>query len=585
MAGLADYLNRVQQLPDSIDTRRVPVGAQTRAPAANMQPYQPAAQAAIESAAGPVRNNPAALNAMNISQKPGTIESAAKKVGFGLHPEIAAGQLESQLKYGINAAGAQANPANQIMQGGPNFTLRGPPTNVPNFTLEGLPKFQVPSTEVLSRSVVTLPPAAPVDVSSKPAWGNLRAEYVPPKYGANVGTQMGQGYVPPSAKVDPVAAGMSQSKAAPGFWDAATMGGGTVGEEASGLRKAAGVGAGIGAALTGGLGTWMRRTPAAIPVIEAGGVAQEMMDPSSRYSQALKGIRENVKEAYRTEGLPAAVARQIGGIIPAAYETLGAAGAPFEKMTRSALRNLAAGAGIAESPSAAMARARDIYNRDIAPTRGAQSTIDVTRGEAPIAESGRQITIRRGTNAPDVYGLDAQGNVTGLAQPTAGGAGLTPAERAYNTQLTRGMELENQRQAQINDELAYQMRGGEFGLRRPSPRLISALMGGKAAVSGTPAVPPTIKPMPAADVAMNRALTVEDQRAQISDQFDARMAQLQSANPQITDAQIAADPQIRALSKRRAALQARLDALQEITSKKLPGMDYYLGRELKERGE
>lgn len=396
---------------------------------------------------------------------------------------------------------------------------------------------------------------------------------------------------------------MGQQKPSPGFWDNAwnerTVTGASAGEEASGLRKAAGAAGLAGAALTGGLGTWMKRTPAAIPVIAAGGIAQEMMDPASRYSQALKGIREGVKETYRTEGLPAAIARQVGGIIPAAYETLGAAGAPFEKMAGSALRNFAIGTGIAESPTQAMARAREIYNRDIAPTRGvtqptlgdamnpqptpgAPSTINITRGGTPAAEPGGQITVRRGTQTPQAYSLDPQGNVIGPAQ-AAGGAGLTPAEQTYNANLARAMELENQRQAIINDEIAYQAHRGGYGRTPPNARLITAMMGGKAAVSGTPLAPPKLKPLSESDLLTGQGRQAIGQIGQLDDDFATRTQQLQQQHPNWTPEQIAADPEVRRNRLRKQQIQDQFKNIIELSGKKLPTLDQVLAGQY--RGE
>lgn len=232
MAGLEDYLNRLGRVPDSIDTRRVPFGAETRAPAApNLQPYLPTAQQAIQQVAdqNPTRNNPGALRMMETGNKPQTFESAAKKVNFGLNPEIAAGQLESQLKFDTSRLSG-FNPTNQPMQGGPNFVTRGQPTNVPNFEMQGKPNFPLPSTEVLSRDLAKLPP---VDVSSKPNWENLRGEYNAPKYGANLGAQMGQGYAPATD----------------------TLAGTPVAQEAGTLRKLAGAIGAAGTMAQGGLPT------------------------------------------------------------------------------------------------------------------------------------------------------------------------------------------------------------------------------------------------------------------------------------------------------------------------------------------
>lgn len=228
----------------------------------------------------------------------------------------------------------------------------------------------------------------------------------PKPYGASMGDQMGKGYVPK------------------GFWEGATIGGAPASEEASSLRKAAGAAGLAGAALTGGLGTWLRRTPAAIPVIEAGGIAEGVMNPESRFNQAARRTRENVREAYRTEGLPAAIAQQIGSIAPMTYETLGAAGAPFESMAGSAgrmagsvLRNLAVGAGISESPTQAMARAREIYERDIAPTRPRQlPQISVPGAPSPAQNAPSLATAAAG--APSVAGRVTPG--TGRPGATSG---------------------------------------------------------------------------------------------------------------------------------------------------------------------
>lgn len=278
MAGLADFLTRLGQVPDSIDTRRVPFGAGTRGPAPNMQPYMPTAQQAITdiAAQNPTRNNPAALRAMEISNKPGTFESAAKKINFGLNPEIAAGQLESQLKFDTSRLPG-FNPSNQVMQGEPNFLLRGQPTNVPNFELQGRPNFPVPSTQVLSRDVARMPP---VDVSSKPSWSGMRAEYNAPKYGANLGTQMGQGYAP---STDTVATA-------------------TPAEDARFLGKLAGAAGTVGAALQGApISTLARGAAVAYPAVNAAGqLFQGLSDAAAgRPNATIEASRPAREQTYR----------------------------------------------------------------------------------------------------------------------------------------------------------------------------------------------------------------------------------------------------------------------------------------------
>ena len=276
------------------------------------------------------------------------------------------------------------------------------------------------SAGVTSRTYLrNLPSPDPLELASAdrlpPVRGAATAGPRAASAGPSMGEQMGKGYVPK------------------GFWEGATIGGAPASEEASSLRKAAGAAGLAGAALTGGLGTWLRRTPAAIPVIEAGGIAEGVMNPESRFNQAARRTRENVREAYRTEGLPAAIAQQIGSIAPMTYETLGAAGAPFESMAGSAgrmagsvLRNLAVGAGISESPTQAMARAREIYERDIAPTRPRQ----LPQISVPGAPSPAQ-------NAPSLATAAAGApSVAGRVTPGAGRPGATPGQQRGELDLS-----------------------------------------------------------------------------------------------------------------------------------------------------
>lgn len=170
-------------------------------------------------------------------------------------------------------------------------------------------------------------------------------------------------------------------------------------------------------------------------------------------------------------------------------------------------------------------------------------------------------------------------NVEGMAP------GLTPQEHLYNVQALRSAQAANEQQGWASRNLRNFLSTPRE-VNAKTAGFMNALTGAAGAGDVLAPVRPQVPTrVPMGDVAMGKELGVEEQAAQVTDQFGARLQQLQTENPQITPNQVAADPQIRSLSQRRTALQKRLAALQEITSKKLPGMDYYLGQNLRDRGE
>lgn len=528
MAGLADYFNILQQLPDSIEPRQAPP-APVRAPATNMQPYLPTAQQAIQDIASqkPVKNNPMALRAMEMGNKPGTFESAAKKVGFGLNPEIAAGSLEDQLKFDISRVNAQMNPVNQVVQGGPNFTLRGSPTNVPNFEMRGPSQFPVPSTEVLSRDVARLPPT---DVSSRPAWGNLRDSFY--KYTAagpseNFAGQMNKGYVPPS----------SSASAAP----IVESGGGAFSRALPMLGKALGL---AGAAAQGA------------------NLYRDASNPDNLLGRAVQQLRADERNAP-----PGAFVQR-----------------PQSDVTNTLLDLPAGFAGVLNTmfgkPNREMVNAVSALSKPMrqAPNQG--PTLSEMTSSPPAAAASRSPAPTRASGPRPVRVADQAGWTTYDVSPgtpigTVVGdrSGLTGSEERYNRALIREKELDNSILNEINQRLAIEMLPGNA----PDTRLLRTLLSGRVSSSGQPLRPTVTKPMSASDMAGYEELRGIDADTQLGDAQATRAAELRAANPNMTEPQIAADPQMRRIYAQRQRLKDRLNALNKITTKKLPGVDQAVG--------
>lgn len=336
----------------------------------------------------------------------------------------------------------------------------------------------------------------------------------------------------PASTVDPIAQKMSAPPQPKGFWDSATMGGQPTAAGTTAADEAATLGKLTGAAGILGRGAAVATSPLTLAAALGGPLAayvgMKEMHPSYERGHASL-LPPSTRPTDQTHGTPYGVA--------------------FNKYTQ---------------PERGSAPA--------APPSGGPDTVRVYRGGSG---GGLTTTYDVSPNAP----IGKVINVEGMAP------GLTPQEHLYNVQALRSAQAANEQQKWATGALRNFLT---------TPRAVNektaGVMNALSAAAGAGDVMAPVRPqiptrVPMSDVAMGRKLTIEDQHAQMTDQFEARKQELQAVNPRVTPEQLATDPLLRELSTKRAALKARLSALQEATSSKLPGLDYYVGRQFNERGE
>ena len=330
--------------------------------------------------------------------------------------------------------------------------------------------------------------------------------------------------------VSDMTAKMGQPPKAPGFWDAATMGGGpqtTAGttpmEELGILGKLAGA--------ARGLSTVARGLPAAGELVTGPVGVTTAMAPLAAY--------------FGQKELPASYERGHASMLPPATRAPDQTGgtpfaAAFDKFRQTP--------DTTSAPQAPTATAR--APATTTPTPGAPAnTVNVYRPNT-------------GWTTYDV----SQGAPIGKI------VGQSSLSDAMQRQQIQAMDTYNRA---LSEAVGKQMS--------PNRAKVIGTVGAAEPNVSYPSLGTAAKPVPATDRAIDQSLAVENQLSGLDTAFEEAVQKAATDNPNLTPEQIAALPAIKQIRSRQQRLQERLNRLTEITSKKLPTLDQVMG--LKERGE